>query len=136
MSLSPREAFKAGFLARCLDDGLTADQIAGRAEKAAAALEKVGSLGQLAGQAVSLAGKAVGGLAGYGVPLAIAGPPVLGGVAGYGLARATDIDPSDVDDVKDREVVDEYRRQADRLRRQTAARDYRRARARTGRMFF
>ncbi len=68
-------------------------------------------------------GKGLGGAAlGYGIPAAIAAPPVLGGLAGYGLARAGDISDQDVAAIKDQEVMDEYHRQTERLKRQKAMR--------------
>lgn len=121
MPLTPHEAFKVGFLARCVRDGLTPDQMLGRAKFAADLLEKEGFLGSLIGAA----GNAARGLGSYALPLAIAAPPVLGGLGGYALAKATDVDDTDVDDIKGQEVLEEYRRQADRLRRMRAAREAR-----------
>ena len=81
-------------------------------------------------------GKGVGSAVdGYGLPLAIAAPPILGGLAGYGAAKATDIDDVDIDEVKERELADEYRRQTEKLLRQRAVRDYAKARQQTGRIF-
>jgi hypothetical protein len=82
-------------------------------------------------------GKDIGsGLLHYGVPAALIAPPVLGGLAGYGLAKATDVDDTDVTAIKNQELVDEYMRQSDRLKRQTAARNYRTDTRRAGSMFF
>jgi hypothetical protein len=118
MPLTPHEAFKVGFLARCVRDGLTPEQIHDRVKTAADLFEKEAFLGSLIGAA----GNAVKGMGGYALPLAIAAPPVLGGLGGYALAKATDVDDTDVEDIKGQEVLDEYRRQAERLRRLQAAR--------------
>jgi outer membrane lipoprotein SlyB len=103
MPLTAQEAFKVGFLARCVEDGL--------------------------GRWATDVG------IGYGVPLAAAAPWVAGGAAGYGLARATDISDTDVGEIKDRELMSEYRRQTDQLLRQRAVRDYARAVRQSGRVF-
>jgi hypothetical protein len=129
MALSAREAFKVGFLARCAAEGLSAPETARRvkdaADKLAGVLDAAGTLGKGLLEAGT----------GYGVPLALVAPPAVGGVAGWAAARMTDVDDTDVAEVKDREVLDEYRRQTERLRRQRAVRDYQRARTRTGRVF-
>ncbi len=71
----------------------------------------------------------------YAIPGAILTPPALGALGAYGLSKATDIDDRDVSDVKDREVIDEYGRQTEKLKRQKAVRDYLKAKQRTGRIF-
>jgi hypothetical protein len=132
MPLTPKEAFKVGFMARCIEDGLDAAAMC-RAAKTAA--EKSAILSATIGAAKDL-GKGVMDVAsGWGVPLLLAAPPIAGGLAGYGLARATDVDDTDVSEIKDREVIDEYRRQTKQLSRQRAIRDYLKARQRTGRVF-
>lgn len=132
MSLTPREAFKVGFLARCVEDGLSPSQIGERVKQAS---EKLAFLSELAGKAMDVGAGAVGGLYNYGLPMALAAPPILGGMAGYGLARATDIDDTDVADIKDQEVLDEYRRQTQRLGREREVKDYQRQKKKTGRIF-
>jgi hypothetical protein len=134
--LSAREAFKAGFLARCVDDRLSPEETEKRAAAALALMDKAaGAVAGALGKGYDLGKSLIGGAIGYGLPAALAAPPIAGGLAGYGLARATDVDDTDVAEVKDREVLDEYRRQAARLRRQTAVREYQKARKRTGRVF-
>jgi len=135
MPLNPQEAFKVGFLARCVQDGLSPEQMLYSVKQAAVLFEKKAFLGNLLGSAASTVGGAAQGLAGYAIPAALIAPPVLGGLAGYGLAKATDIDDTDVDDIKNRELLQEYRRQAEKLRRQKAVRDYRQERTNTGRVF-
>lgn len=124
--LTPAEAFKVGFLARCVEDRLTPEQIKTSAEKAAALMTKgasiTGLLSAALGKTMELGGGAAKTMFSYGVPAALAAPPIIGGIAGYGLARATDIDDTDVSEIKDREVIDELRRQTEKLQRQQANR--------------
>lgn len=134
--LSPQDAFRVGFLERCVEIGLAPAQIQALAKTAelvlaAPAVKRAGVLGDVG----KLAGKAVGGVLSLGIPAALAAPPLLGGTAGYALARATDIDDTDIDDIKGNEVIDEYRRQADRLKRQQLVRRYQQLKRRTGRVF-
>ncbi len=118
--LSAQEAFKIGFLSRCVEDRLTPDQMLDRVKRAHDLFEKTGFIGgilqHIANKGVDLGAGALSATAQYGIPAAIATPPILGGLAGYGLARATDVNDTDVADIKDREVIDEYRRQAEKLR--------------------
>lgn len=139
--MTDRDAFKLGFLGRCVEAGLSGPEIAARVE---AAREKVAGFGAMLGAegwgaAKSLGkgtAKALSGLVlGYGGPLLLAGPPLAGAAAGFGLAKATDIDDTDLDDIKDQELVDEYRRQAEKLRQQRAVRDFRRLRGGPSRPF-
>lgn len=131
--LTAKEAFKVGFLAKCAEDGLTPDQMLARVKQAKDALEKRAFIGGLLGSAAGAVGGAAKSVAGYGIPLALAAPPILGGLAGYGLAKATDVDDTDVDDIKNRELVEEYKRQAEKLKQQAAVRRYKQDRATTGR---
>lgn len=57
------------------------------------------------------------------LPAALLAPPILGGIGGYGLAKATDIGDDDVNAIKDREVVNAYKTEAEKLRRQRATRE-------------
>lgn len=134
MPLTPRDSFKAGFLERCARDGLTPEQMLAAVGTAAAALEKTAVLGALLGKGLDLGAHAGKTMLGYGLPAALIAPPVLGGLAGYGLAKATDVDDTDVDEIKNRELVEEYRRQADRMKRQKAVRAYKQERAGPGRL--
>ncbi len=134
--LSVQDAFKVGFLSRCIADGVPTERIVPLIKEAQ---EKVAGLADLLGKGVGLGGKALGAtagaVAGWGLPIAALAPPVLGAAAGYGLARATDLDDTDVDDIKDTELLDEYHRQTEQLKRESAMRRYARQRQRTGRMF-
>ncbi len=133
--LTASEAFKVGFLARCVEDGLTPDRIAASVKTAADLMEKDAILGGLLGQVADFGKGAVGAAAKYGIPAAIAAPPMLGAAGAYGLSRLTDIDDRDVEDVKNREVVEEYARQTEKLRRHKAVKEYLKSRQKTGRIF-
>lgn len=130
--LTPRDAFKVGFLRRCIEDGLSIEQAH---ERVKVALDKLALFGELAKGVTEAGGKLLDTGINWGVPLALAGPPVLGGVAGYGLSKATDIDDVSVDEIKKREIIDELKRQTDRLHQDKRIRDYRAQRKQTGRIF-
>lgn len=135
MPLSAHEAFKVGFLARCVEDGLLPEQIEASAKVAADLMEKQAVIGPILSGAAEIGKGALGTVANYGLPTAIVAPPLLGGLLGYGLAKATDIDDRDVEDVKNREVIDEYNRQTEKLQRQKAVRDYLKSKQKTSRTF-
>ena len=133
--LTPKEAFKVGFLTRCVEDGLTPDQMLSRAKLAMDMFEKQAFIGSLLNKGVESGAGALGSLGRMGMLGAVVAPPVLGGMAGYGLAKATDVDDTDVDAIKNRELVEEYRRQAAKLHRQKQVRDYKQQVQQTGRVF-
>jgi hypothetical protein len=142
--MTPKEAFRIGFLRRCAEMGLDGGGIAKLAQVGLARVKEakkddspvsllsgigksmteglgktiVGIPGAAAG-AVQSAGSGLlsgaGMLGQYGLLGLALGPPALGAAAGYGLARATDIDDEDVDSVKQQELIDEYRRSAAQL---------------------
>lgn len=128
MPLTSAEAFKVGFLARCTEAGLTPEQTL-HAVKQAGDMLKTAIVGDLLGKVLDVGKGVAGGVASYGLPLAAVAPPILGGLAGYGLAKARDIDDTDVDAVKQQEIVEELRRQAATLKRKKAVRDFRAASA-------
>jgi hypothetical protein len=65
----------------------------------------------------------------WGLPLAIAAPPILGYVGGQLAANATDADDIDVDEVKRLELIDEYKRQTQKTTRSGQVRKLRAANA-------
>lgn len=165
--MTPREEFKAAFLLRCAQDGLTLEQMALRAKEAADQMEKAAGVGDVAsgiknlfapalgigggaylgdklnapttGAAAGLAlgtegGRALlGGLGSAALPLLIGAPIAAGGLAGYGLSKMTDVSDDDVNAVKDKELLDTYKQETNRLDRQKAVRDFARMRADTSR---
>lgn len=132
MPLDARDAFKVAFLARCVEDSLTPEQMLDRVKEAQ---EKLALVGDAVGKVVDVGKGLLDAGIGWGVPLALAAPPLLGAAGGAALAKGTDIDDRDVSDIKDQEVIDEYKRQSALLRRQRAVRDYQRSKAKTGRIF-
>lgn len=130
--LDPRQAFKAGFLARCVADGLALPRIRELAKQAA---ERTGMLGSLMaapsaalhtlGKGLDLARPVASGILGYGLPLALAAPPIAGGILGFAGGRATDLEDTDVREIQRREVIDELRRQTERLQRLRESRERR-----------
>lgn len=135
--MDARSAFKLGFLANCLANGLDTRQTAQLAKQASAALrdrrtkeawfgldDAIKATGDVAGKVVDAAkpAAALGGLA------ALAAPPIVGAIGGYSLGRLSDLDENDADDVSKATVLHELRRQTDYLNR------LRRMRARTGQL--
>lgn len=125
--MTEKEAFKVGVLSSCIERGIPLSALESRLDSI---LEKSAFLNSLiygAGKISDAAQNAASGLASYGLgvgaPLALAAPPALGGLAGYTLANATDVDDTDVAEIKQRELVDEYRRQTDKLLRERKLRD-------------
>jgi hypothetical protein len=106
--LNQRQMFKAGFLARCIEDGYTTpDQIRERVKEAR---EKL---------AIDLWGpiKDVGSaVTGWGIPLALAAPPLAGAGLGYAAAKATDIEDNDVEEERRQELINALRAHTQRLR--------------------
>lgn len=138
MAISACDAFKIGFLSRCVEDRLSPEQMLDTVKRADDLLEKtavLGGLSHLAGKGVDLGKGVAQSTLGIGLPLALAVPPILGGMAGYGLARATDLDPTDIEQIKQQELVDAYKREADKLKRQKQIREYAAAAAKSGRVF-
>jgi hypothetical protein len=142
--MQPHEAFKLGFLSRCVEEGLSPEQTHGLAKSAAAVFSKEAfvreALGQVtgtvkdtaeAGKSVVELGKSMWPLA----ALAVGVPAGAGALTAYLQNAATDVDSTDVAEAKQQELVDTYRRMADQLGRQKQLRDYKQQRKRTGQVF-
>ena len=136
--LTPRQAFKFGFLARCVEAGMEMDEIRKHAKEATDKLavelpgEKLVSTmaGTVTGKLLDFASAAI-------VPtiaLGAVAPPILGGVGGYGLARLTGVDEQDVENLKAREEVEAYRQEAENLRRLRTIRRYQQSRRAPGKI--
>ena len=112
--MTPKEAFKVGFLHKCAEDGLTRGETLERIRNMRMA--KSAFLGAT-GRAV---GGAAGGIAGAGFKSLLAalllGPPVAGLAGGYGLAQAKD-ETFSKDDARKRELLAAYERAAEQLER-------------------
>ncbi len=124
--LNEEQAFKFGVMQSLINAGVPQEEWIPKIKEAA---EKVGSIFQ----AMAEVAKPIAGAA---IPLAIAAPPVLGALGGYGMSLATDIDATDVEDIKSRELERAYQTETDRLRREKAIRDYRKARAQKYRPYY
>jgi hypothetical protein len=122
--MDPREAFKIGFMARCIEEGLSQEKTAELIEKAA--LDGAISGGVDALKAVLYPAAA----------LALAAPPTIGGLAAYFNNRALDTaDEGDVEEIKQRELKESYRRMAEQLRQTKALQDRKAKRKRSGQVF-
>jgi hypothetical protein len=132
--LTDLETFKAGFLTRCVEEGISTDEALSRVKSASARLDAMEKQADIPGY--GMLRDLLKGIAGVATPVVskatdlattagVFGPPILGGIAGYGVSKMTDVDEEDVDDIKKEELVDEYRRQAHKLRQSKALRAYR-----------
>lgn len=137
--MDDRQAFKFAFLSRCVENGLSFDEMTDVAEKAAQAVPAAAALaaGAAAPGLLSRGWDKLMGATGTAAPYAIGGllaaPPLIGAAGGMGLAKLMNGSEGNVADIQDQEVIDEYRRQAARLRREKSVRDYAAARRQTGR---
>ena len=120
--LTPREAFKVGFLSRCVEEGLDLGQIQARVKEATDKLAFDPSFG-LYGTLKDLATPVVKTIADYGVPAMLAAPPIVGGLAGYAASKMSDVSDLDIKDIKRHELIDELQRQTQRLQMERATRD-------------
>jgi hypothetical protein len=124
--LSPREAFKFGFMLRCADENLTEEQTRERIKVAFANMQKTAWINPF--PAIGQTAKAVYPLIkGLGL-LGIGGAAAAGGLGGYGLAKMTekDVDP---EEIKRQELIAAYQQQANEIRRRAKARSYRPSKA-------
>lgn len=133
--MDARQSFKLGFIARCIEAGLTTPaEITKAAQDACERLEKSADFLGLGGAAKAL-GNVAGTTLSYGLPLLAAGPPIVGAAVGHLAGKATDIDDFDSEEAKRQEIIDEYHRQAARAKRTGLLRRYEDARGRSGQAF-
>ena len=142
--LSQCQTFKAAYLHRCAEQGLTIAETHTMVKRAIAVLEdprmekdagwwdwakgNIPGLGILSGLGEGLA-KGVGAKAPGLAIGAYLGIPILGGgLAGYGLAKARSLNDEDPEEIKTREKIDALRRAATRSRLQQTIRKRREAR--------
>ena len=108
--MTPAEAFKFGFLAKCAADGCSPEEITSRIQTASMQKQAIGGLGikDALGYLGSAAG-AIGSAGSTALTAALVAPPVLGGLGGYALAKANtdDYDPKEA--VKREEIENYYR---------------------------
>jgi hypothetical protein len=127
--MTPQEAFRLGFLARCVENKLTPEQTHELAKTAFDVLEKQAVQPF---QAVVDAAKAVGYPT---LALGLAAPPAVGGLAAYFNNKATDIDEDDVESIKRQELISQYRRMTDQLNRASELRKLKQGSKRTSQVF-
>ena len=126
--MHPREAFKIGFYARCVEEGLSPEDTRALVKSASDCFEKrAGGLKDLFDTAKGIGYPALG--------LAMAAPIALGGGAAYFTNKATDTDATDIEEIKQKELLETYRRMAEQMQRQRKMRDYKAERKRTGQVF-
>ena len=113
--LNDRQRFKAAFIARCIEHGVTdPDEIVGKVKEAR---EKLAFIGQ---GAVGAGINTLGDFSMLGLGAAAIAPPALGYLAGSALGRSKNLNDIDVEEVKKQELIDELRRNTERLRRHRA----------------
>ena len=109
--MQPREAFRIGFLARCVEEGLSPEDTRRLAKSAAPLFTK---------EAVVTLRGLVEAAKGVGYPTlaaAATAPPAIGGLTAYLNNSAQDVDATDIDEIKQRELAQIYRRMSEQLRR-------------------
>jgi len=121
------EAFKLGFLSRCVEEGMNPEQTHGLSKMAASLFSPMGEVRNAVGT--------LGDMAPY-LAAGLAIPPALGGLAAYFANQATDTESSQgVDNIKRQELQETYERMAGQLQRQKERQDYKAKRKSTGRIF-
>ena len=111
--LDERQQFKAAFISRCIEHGVTdPGDIAAAARQGTEKMAFLG-LGQAAGSVLDTA-KGLGGVALGGLAIA---PPLAGLLAGNALGNAGNLNDVDAEEVRRKEKIEEYRKQIERLRR-------------------
>ena len=130
MDITPQDAFKLGFLARCAEEKLTGADLDARLEKVAEFNKRAFLGGVAKWSPVDL-----GGLASSGVQNTIAGlaalysvPPAAailgGGALGYGAAKMVE-PPVHDDEIKAQEIADTYKLYAEKAKARKKMRKYR-----------
>ena len=121
--LTPRESFKVGFLRRCANEGLTIEDTHERVKQANDTIKSAGIQDFLTKpyntvwDVVGGVGKEVGTTAKNVALLAALGIPLAGGYGlGRGAAVITDVGEEDVEAVKKKELIREYKLQAAKVR--------------------
>jgi hypothetical protein len=118
--MTPREGFKYGFLLRCAEEGLTADEAEARAarglEKQAGGFDPLSIASDVAKAGWGLGKWTAGKALTWGVPLGLGAAALGGGGLGYGLAKLQegDVDP---EEIQREELISAYKTQADLARR-------------------
>lgn len=102
--MTKKEAFRLGFLSRLAERGMSPGQF----EKQAS-----GVLGEL----VEAGGRTVSALSPMALAALIGVPAAAGILTGWGQAGMEDVSEEDIERMKQRDIVDTYRSEAQRIRR-------------------
>lgn len=136
--MSQVDSFKYGFLLRCAEEGLSEEETSVRVKQASALLEKqaigLPAMAAVAGPALGLAGSAAGAIPGtLGLGLAVGGSvPFLAGTMGARFSH--DVEKNrlnkhlannkiNVQDFQNLELINEYRRMNEELKRKQGIQD-------------
>jgi hypothetical protein len=111
--MTPKEAFRYGFLLRCAEENLSPEEIAARVKTAST---------KQAENPLTAAVNAGKSLLSWGVGGPLVGGAVIGGGLGYGLAHATN-DVPDPADIKMQELMAAHRLYAEQLRQRRQMRE-------------
>ncbi len=130
--MRPNEAFKLGFLTRCVEEGLSPEDTVKLVKSASDCFNKESGI---VSDTIGTAGKVIGSLGTPALIGAAALPPALGGLAAYFHNKATDTDAEEVEEVKKKELIQTYQRMADQLRRHKKLQNQRTEKKRTGQVF-
>lgn len=119
--MNDRQIFKAAFISECINQGITSpaaiEKHAAELILKAKGLEKQSTISDLVGGAVQK-------VFDYGMPVAIATPPIIGGLIGATAGKLNDMDEVDVEQAKKEELIEELRRQTDRIAQRRSAIQY------------
>lgn len=126
--MQANDAFKLGFLSRCVEEGMNPERTHDLAKMAASILPSpTGEVRNVVGTIGDLLPYLAGGLA---------IPPALGGLAAYFANSAMDTESSKgVENVKRQELKETYERMTGQLERQAVSKKYKAKRKKTGRIF-
>jgi enoyl-CoA hydratase/carnithine racemase len=133
--MTANEAFKLGFLTRCVEEGMTPEQIHTLTKRAFSSVtqnvtDAAKAPFDISASALSTGQKALPYLA-----AAMAIPPSVGGLMAYLKNHATDRGDDLVEEAKQQELTDTYQRMAEQLQRAQQMRKYKQQRKRTGQVY-
>ena len=122
---SAQEAFKLGFLSNCVERGLSIEEMRSRVKTAMDSLDSFEKRGIAGEQTISKLLEILGASSKYALGALAFAPPAIGAAGGSMTSKLTDVDDDDIGDVKKEELIDEYRRQARKLRQTKQLRTFR-----------
>jgi enoyl-CoA hydratase/carnithine racemase len=108
--MTPQEAFKLGFLARCVEENFSQEKIAVLSDRLSKEANEILDT-------ITDVGK-------FGLGTALAAPPLAGMLTSYLANKVSEPTELDVNEIRQRELLDEYRRSAQKLEHQRARRAF------------